>query len=479
MSAKENKLFVNTLKHWEEIHAVFKKEQVLEWADKKPETEDAQAVLVWAQAHPFLAVVATQVPESIVEGGDTFIMHDIRVTPPRVKKGKGGFGRIMDDEVYDLFEHARTYVPRGLTILEVQPKDKSKKPHFAIVVYAMKKFTGGPGDEDEEEDEEELAETDIVGGKAKWEYYFIGPHKSTKYIYNTTKENGDSAHLSFFNHQGHTYYLVGSKNVHMLIRNEQDVEKYTDGRFRIASLIGKHFVHTLEHVFSPEKKNEFINYMLKENFTATFEFLQVEHQHIELFDFPASKFRFIAFTFNDRLRELSYDLEKGSKAASAAGWETTIVVKHSFEEQDSLFNDIRFNTYGKEGSVLYYVNGEDRVIGMMKKKTIWYILVRAIREKLKALVSSVGSRLKKGVPIEKDKILAQFDEKLKATMEQKQSWLKLPDDTTQAWLSLASSFLAWNFPKALAADFDVQNLINTFPAVWNQFLQETNATDKI
>ena len=51
--------------------------------------------------------------------------------------------------------------------------------------------------------------------------------------------------------------------------------------------------------------------MLKENVTATFEFLQVEHQHIELFDFPTSKFRFIAFTFNDKLRELCFDLERG------------------------------------------------------------------------------------------------------------------------------------------------------------------------
>ena len=43
---------------------------------------------------------------------------------------------------------------------------------------------------------------DTIGGKAKWEYYFIAPHKTTKYIYNTTKENGDSAHLSFFSHLG-------------------------------------------------------------------------------------------------------------------------------------------------------------------------------------------------------------------------------------------------------------------------------------
>ena len=34
-------------------------------------------------------------------------------------------------------------MPRGLTVLETKPKDKSGKSHFTIVVYAMKKFTGG------------------------------------------------------------------------------------------------------------------------------------------------------------------------------------------------------------------------------------------------------------------------------------------------------------------------------------------------
>ena len=49
----------------------------------------------------------------------------------------------MDDEVYDIFEHARTYVPRGMTILEMKPKEKGRKPQYTIAVYAMKKFTGG------------------------------------------------------------------------------------------------------------------------------------------------------------------------------------------------------------------------------------------------------------------------------------------------------------------------------------------------
>ncbi len=75
--------------------------------------------------------------------------------------------------------------------------------------------------------------------------------------------------------------------------------------------------------------------------------------------------------------------------AHEAGLETTSVVKYEFAEQDKLFDDIRYNTYGKEGnylfisenfvclitlfnagSVLYYVDAGGNVIGMMKKKTV-------------------------------------------------------------------------------------------------------------
>ena len=46
----------------------------------------------------------------------------------------------------------------------------------------------------------------------------------------------------------------------MVIKNESDVEKYTDPRFRVAALIGKSFIHALEHQLSPQQKNEFIQY---------------------------------------------------------------------------------------------------------------------------------------------------------------------------------------------------------------------------
>lgn len=52
-------------------------------------------------------------------------------------------------------------------------------------------------------------------------------------------------------------------------------------------------------------------FVLEEKLTATYEFLQVEHQHIELFDFEQSKFRFIAFTCHTKPSDLCYDIAKG------------------------------------------------------------------------------------------------------------------------------------------------------------------------
>lgn len=472
----EKNLINSTFKRWKETNVIFDPEVVLAWLDKKPEAETPESILAWATAHPFINIFSSSVPDGIIKGGDKFVLHDIKVNPPRIKKGR----KVMDDDIYDLFEHTRTYVPRGLSILEKIPANDKEKSEYHIVVYAMKKFTGGPGDEDEEEEEEEPADDGAnLQGKAKWEYYFIEPHKNTAAIYRTTKENGDSAHLSFFSHAGNIYYLVGSKNVHMLIAEKSDIEKYKDPRFRVAGLIGACFIKTLETEFTPEKKNSFVKYMLTNQLTATYEFLQVEYQHIELFDFPVSKFRFIAFTFNSKLQELCFDLEEGTRVAREAGWETTSVEKYSFAEQNSLFDDIRFNTYGKEGSVLYYVNAEGRTIGMMKKKTVWYILVRAIREKTKGLIGSVSARIKKGGDIDANKTLSVFDTRLEQTMKQKQEWLKLTDSVTQQWLELSKEFLKWNFPKIVAQSFDAQSFINTYPAMWNQFLQETKSTDKI
>jgi len=267
--------------------------------------------------------------------------------------------------------------------------------------------------------------------------------------------------------------------VHLLVANEANIDQYTDSRFVIAKMMAHYMMKIMKTQLQPNERAEFIRYMLKNNLTATFEFLQVEHQHIEVFDFSASKFRFIAFTSHEQAAELCFDIVKGAQIARQAGWETTTISEHSFAEQDNLFNDIRVHTYGKEGSVLYYANREGRVIGMMKKKTIWYIIVRAIREKAKGLIGSVTGKMKKGLEVDGEATLKKFANSLAQTMAQKRDWLKLSESTTNEWLNLANQFLGWLLPRIQAGEIEGVKFTNEYPLIWNRFLKETDLSDKI
>lgn len=61
----------------------------------------------------------------------------------------------------------------------------------------------------------------------------------------------------------------------------------------------------------PEKFYGFLEEMHAKHYTATFEYLDVEHQHVELFDFSQSTFRFIAFTSTSDLTLVCCDVEGG------------------------------------------------------------------------------------------------------------------------------------------------------------------------
>lgn len=95
----------------------------------------------------------------------------------------------------------------------------------------MKKFTGGQGDDDDQTDEAE--EGSDAEQKSRWEHYFLEPFNNAKYIYNTTKENGEASHVSAFEFKGQRYYIFGSKNVHMLIQKPEHIELYKDNCYMV------------------------------------------------------------------------------------------------------------------------------------------------------------------------------------------------------------------------------------------------------
>jgi hypothetical protein len=94
-------------------------------------------------------------------------------------------------------------------------KDEKGRSKFDLIVYALRKFTGGLGDEDE-----------IDRNNQDWKKYFLKDLKQTKRIVAMQKANGEAAHMSCRFLNGQFLIAAGSKNVHLLFKNKS-IEKLT------------------------------------------------------------------------------------------------------------------------------------------------------------------------------------------------------------------------------------------------------------
>jgi hypothetical protein len=458
---------------WDYSYTQYNRKNAEAWVTKGPVQETAEALLSWAKDHPFLRVVQCTIPNGIFPDGVTVILNDIQVTTPRRKRGP----RIVDDDVYDAFPLVRKYAPRGSCILQLNsPENQTSK----IVVFALKKFTGGPGDDDdlatalEEEAEhaDKNLEDDTQRARQRWEHYFVENPNRAQYIIRTSKENGEAAHLGQFRYLGEIYYIFGSKNVHLILKNPSDIEKYHEARFLTATMIAKAMI---DRVMNNNDTNmqKFMDYMEEKDVCACFEFLNVDYQHVEVFDFEKSKYRFITFTSNKNLQQLCTDsFEDSVKIARDAGFETIVVTKYPANQQNQIYDDIR-SEYGKEGSVLYYFNDADKCIGMMKKKSVWYVVVRAIREKIRGIAPRIAEG---GVDQER---MAKLRKRLRQTIRQKQEWLGFDDEAKQKWINLAEAFSEWIHDCITNKKLDTHRVHTQFPAVWSQFLKEKNLDDNV
>ncbi len=63
--------------------------------------------------------------------------------------------------------------------------------------------------------------------------YFLRPVHVTSRIVCTEKANGEAAHMAVRVLRGKFYLIAGSKNVHMLLKDDKDLTHYTDGRYQV------------------------------------------------------------------------------------------------------------------------------------------------------------------------------------------------------------------------------------------------------
>ena len=95
-----------------------------------------------------------------------------------------------------------------------------------MLVYALRKFTGGLGDEDDVEREDKNA----------WRKYFIKDYTDTRHVVSLEKANGEAAHMSCRWLNGAFVVCAGSKNVHLVFKTESTI--FTIFFYSLCNLIG-------------------------------------------------------------------------------------------------------------------------------------------------------------------------------------------------------------------------------------------------
>merc|ERR1712004_586199 len=131
--------------------------------------------------------------------------------------------------------------------------------------------------------------------------------------------------------------------------------------------------------------------------------------------------------------------------------------------------------YGYEGEVLYFLDKEDKTVGLVKKKTAWYVLCRAIREKVNAAKSQY--RKEGGMSKQKENLHL---EKLERRINEIRSWLDLSEATTRHWCLLGKTFFKWTLEQLKQNPEKLEELCarGGFPQQWQSFLAQADISDK-
>jgi len=215
-----------------------------------------------------------------------------------------------------------------------------------------------------------------------------------------------------------------------------------------------------------------LDFLDETRLTAVFEILNPTHQHVEDLSYLGDKcaLKFITWTSTDlSARDELCILPPvvSIKVAAELGFDPVEYNEISAVEAEKHMLQIRKH-YGFEGEVFYYLDNERSVIGLLKKKTTWYIICRAIREKVRNALSSK----------------TEFDPgetrtRIKKRIKQIQQWLNLCEESTQKWITLGESYLDWVDTQRKKGTVDRQKVADMFPVTWTQFLKDTDLTDKI
>jgi hypothetical protein len=335
--------------------------------------------------------------------------------------------------------------PSSVAALAVVPPDihpAGVTVALNLVVRGLTKFTGGLGDDDDQIPDEiapaasgsgeavsaAASSSSAASGKGSepaWKRFFTADLSEASHVAVMGKANGESGHLGAVWDPLLGEYLVvaGSKNVHVVFRPScsgatdlDDAAYRGQGRFSFAlpiaqlcdSILGrlcsepcaeakvepsKGCLPGLSPPPAPRNRGEELLFLLAVGRTTLcFEHLSPHTLHVERFE--GTKATIVAIGWQSARLTPAPGLERGLNPligrglAVALGLDSVSEVLISVSDLPAQMVATR-GLYGVEGHVFYFVKPSGEVIGLLKKKAVWYVIVRALREKCKALASTV------------------------------------------------------------------------------------------
>ena len=337
-----------------------------------------------------------------------------------------------------------------------------------IVIRANNKFTGHPGDEDSDAQPENNDE---------YLSYFVEQPDKAESIIAMEKVNGEAAHFSSRVIADKMFIIAGSKNVHILIANENDIDKYKGDRYRIAKIVARAVWKQLS-MMQRDYTELLLSLLNHTKCTMVCEILIPGQQHItniSHINIPTLVLLCMTPAVMPEPKTLTLPPHHCLALATAMGFKCATFKNINKDDLSDFIKDAR-KEEEIEGYVLYYIrtdlNGHEQTIGLEKIKTIWYVMLRALREK--TIYAFTKGRKKDNWDI--NHAISSTDARYKNI----QTWLKFSNEYYDRWHDLATSFLKWfNLCVTLQDEeqFDFAKIIRSdWPIIWEQFL--TRDTDK-
>jgi hypothetical protein len=128
--------------------------------------------------------------------------------------------------------------------------------------------------------------------------------------------------------------------------------------------------------------------------------------------------------------------------------------KLALSEIDSYMVKVR-QAVGYEGVVMYFLDSDMNTVGLLKKKTTWYIVIRAIREKLRSYLS----------PNRKCSV-SELKHSIRKRLREIQNWIGFDDNYLTEWSMMSTNFADW-FVTALNSKLIArEDFYSKFPTLW-------------